>query len=111
MADAGGTNTVVQIGNEGPYMKYVVYNTSADNAETIPIDGTNGVPGIQAEDKVIVVGGMNFSDETALWGATFTGVEYDETNMHFTLAGSMSGDDIAIVFIYIPQSDPFLGAA
>lgn len=112
MTDAGGTNTVIQLSNEGPYMKYLVYNTEVTNGETVPIDGTNGVPGIKAEDKVIVLGGTNFSDEKSLWGATFTSVEYDETAMHFTVVDSgASDDDIAIVFIYIPQGDPFLGAA
>lgn len=108
-SDAGGTNTVTQISNEGPYMIFLARNTSTDNAEGIPIDGTDGVPGIQAEDKVIILGGTNFSDETSLWGATFTAAEYDETTMQIIVAGGMSSDDVGVLFMYIPQTDPFLG--
>lgn len=112
MADAGGTNAVKLLQNVGEYSIYMVYNTQVSNGETVPIDGTGGVPGIKAGDKVVVLGGMNFTDETALWGATFTSVEYSETNMHFTVVDTgASDDDIAIVFMYIPQSDPFVGAA
>lgn len=110
MVDAGGTNSVIQISNEGPYMIFLVRNDSVDNGQMIPIDGTNGVPGIQAGDKVIAMGGTNFSAEKSLWGGTFTSVEYSETNMHFTVVDSgASSHDIAIVFVYIPQGDTLLG--
>ena len=45
----------------------MVYNTEVSNGETIPLDGTGtGVPGIQAEDKVIILGGANLTDETSI---------------------------------------------
>lgn len=109
MVDAGGTTTLIQLGNEGPYMKYLIRNDSVDNGETIPFDGPANSP-VQAEDRVMILGGMNFSQETSVNGATTT-VEYDETAMHFTVTdASASSSDIAIVFIYIPQGDAQLGS-
>lgn len=111
MTDAGGTNKVIQLSNCGSYMLYMVYNTEVSNGETIPIDGTDGVPGIQAEDKVFILSGANLTDETQIGGATVT-CEYGETEMHFTWTDAgASDDDVAIVFMYVPQGDPFIGAA
>lgn len=107
MTDAGGTTTLIQLGNEGPYMKYLIRNTSVDNGQTIPFDGPSNSP-VVAEDKVIILGGTNFTQETAIGGGTTT-VEYDETAKHFTVTdASASSSDVAIVFIYIPKGDSAL---
>lgn len=108
MVDAGGTTTLIKLSDEGPYMKYLIRNDSVDNGETIPFDGPSNSP-VSAEDKVMVIGGANMTQETQVQGATTT-VEYDETAMHFTVTDAgASSSDIYIVFIYIPQGDPSLG--
>jgi len=109
MVDAGGTTTLTQLSNEGPYMKFIIENDSVDNGETIPFDGPANSP-VVAEDRVIILGGCNFTQETQVQGATTT-VEYDETAMHFTVTdASASSSAVAIVFIYIPQGDATLGS-
>jgi len=108
MADAGGTNTLVQLSNEGPYMKFLLKNDSCDDGETIPFDGPSNSP-VVAEDKVIILGVFNFTAETSGAGTALS-AEYDETAMHFTITESgITADDIGVVFLYIPKGDSTLG--
>lgn len=111
MVDAGGTNTLIQLSNEGPYMKFILHNTSVDSTETIPFDGPSNSP-VVAEDRVMILGAQNWTDEISLNSDTHV-VEYDETNMHFTVtdAAMTNGSSYSIVFIYIPQGDSSLGSA
>lgn len=111
MADAGGTQTCVQLSNEGGLMKFAVTNTQVTSGETVPLDGAagTGVPGLSAEDKVIVVGALNHTSETQLNASALT-VAYDETAMHFTVTESGKTDEkYTIIFYYIPQSNKQLG--
>jgi len=109
MVDAGGTNTLIQLGNEGPYMKYLLRNDSVDNGQTIPFNGPGNSP-VQAEDRVIILGVHNMTQETSGAG-TVTSAEYDETEMHFTITdAAASSSDLMIVFIYIPSGDIALGS-
>ncbi len=108
MTDAGGTNTLIKLSDEGPYMKYLLKNDSVDTTETIPFDGPSNSP-VVAEDKVIILGVFNFTSEASGAGAALS-AEYDETNMHFTITESgAADDDIGVVFYYIPQADSELG--
>ena len=108
MVDAGGTNTLIQLGNEGPYMKYLLRNDSVDNGQTIPFDGPSNSP-VVAEDKVIILGVQNMTQETSSHGTT-TSAEYDETEKHFTITdASASSSDLMVVFIYVPKGDTALG--
>jgi len=108
MADAGGTDTLIQLGNEGPYMKYLLKNTDVDDGETIPFDGPSNSP-VVAEDKVIILGVFNFTNETSGAGTALS-AEYDETAMHFTITESgVTSDEIGVVFMYIPKGDIALG--
>jgi len=109
MTDAGGTTTLIQLGNEGPYMKYILKNTSVDSGETIPFDGPSNSP-VAAEDRVIILGLFNFTNETSGAGTALSAA-YDETAMHFTITESgITDDDVGVVFIYIPQGDATLGS-
>jgi hypothetical protein len=109
MADAGGTTTLVKIGTEGPYNKYIVHNTSVDSAETIPVDVT-GSP-IKAEDRVMVLGAQDWTNETSAASGNMT-VEYDETALHFTFTDSgVTNASVAICFLHIPAADKDLGSA
>lgn len=102
MADAGGTTTLELISNVGQYPLYKIKNTSVDDGETIPLDGPANSP-VKAEDKVIIVGALNETDEKQGAGATLS-VEYDETAMHFTVTESGITDDIvSILFYYVGQ--------
>lgn len=108
MVDAGGTNTLIQLSNEGPYMKYLLRNDSVDNGQTIPFDGPANSP-VQAGDRVIILSVHNMTQETSSAG-TVTSAEYAETAKHFTITdASASSSDLMVVFIYIPQLDPTLG--
>ncbi len=108
MTDAGGTTTLIKLSEEGPYMKYLLKNTSVTTAETIPFDGPSNSPVI-AEDKVIILSVFNFTDETSSAGTALS-AEYDETNMHFTITESGASDEeIGVVFYYVPKADPELG--
>ena len=111
MADAGGTTTLVQIGNEGPYMKYILHNTAVTDGETIPFDIT-GSP-VQAEDRVLILSVFNWTSETdSSAQGNALGALYDESNMHFTIVESGKTDEsIGVCFIYIPQGDDELGSA
>jgi len=109
MTDAGGTNEVRLFSDAGIYPVYIVVNTEVTNGETIPVDGTNGVPGIQAEDTCIVLGGMNLADETSISGGTIS-AEYDKTAMHFTVTDAGASDDpVCIIFMHVPVTDDFIG--
>ncbi len=108
MGDAGGTNTLIQLSNEGPYMKYLLVNDSVDTTETIPFDGPSNSP-VVAEDKVIILSVFNFTSEASSAGTALS-AEYDETEMHFTITESAAADDeIGVVFLYIPKGDSELG--
>lgn len=109
MVDAGGTNTLIQLSNEGPYMKYLLRNDSVDNGQTIPFDGpANSL--VQAEDRVVILSVHNMTQETSSAG-TVTSAEYDETAMHFTVTdAAASSSDLMVVFIYIPSGDTALGS-
>lgn len=108
MSDAGGTTTLIQLSNEGPYMKYLLKNDDTDDGETIPFDVPSNSP-VRAEDKVIILGVFNFTAETSGEGTALS-TEYDETAMHFTITESgVTEDDIGVVFMYIPQADSELG--
>ena len=110
MADAGGTTTLVKVGTEGPYNRYIVHNTSVDTTETIPVD-IAGSP-IAAEDRVMILGAQNWTDEISLNSDTHV-VEYDETARHFTVTDAQmtNGSSYAICFLHIPQNDGDLGSA
>jgi len=110
MVDAGGTTTLVKVGTEGPYNKYIVHNTSVDTTETIPVDIT-GSP-IQAEDRVMVLGAQDWTTEVTLGTGGFT-VEYDETARHFTItdASMSAGSSVSVCFLHIPANDSDLGSA
>jgi len=109
MVDAGGTNTLLQIGNEGPYMVYLLRNDSVDNGQTIPFDSPANSP-VVAEDRVIILSVQNMTQETSSAG-TVTSAEYDETEKHFTITdAAASSSDLMVVFIYIPQGDATLGS-
>lgn len=113
MTDAGGTTTCNLLTNVGTYETWIVHNTSVDDGETIPIDGTGGagVPGIQAEDRVMIRSISNWTEETSGAGTALS-AEYDETNMHFTVTESgITSDSIAIEFILIRANDKALGTA
>jgi hypothetical protein len=102
MADAGGTTTLKQIANVGEYMMYEITNTSVDTGETIPFDGPSNSP-VKAEDQVIILGALNETTESQAAGGDIT-VEYDETDMHFTVTeGGIADDVVTIVFLYKPQ--------
>ena len=108
MVDAGGTNTLIQLSNEGSYMKYLLRNDSVDNGQTIPFDGSSNSP-VAAGDKVIILSVHNMTQETSSHG-TVTSAEYGETAMDFTITdASASSSDLMIVFIYVPQGDSVLG--
>lgn len=101
MADAGGTTTLTTISNVGEYTIYKLSNSSVDSGETIPFDGPSNSP-VSAEDKVVILGGVNETTEKQLGGASAT-CEYDETAMHFTWTESGAADDVvSIYFMYIP---------
>ena len=109
MVDAGGTNTLLQIGNEGPYMVYLLRNDSVDNGQTIPFDSPANSP-VVAEDRVIILSVQNMTQETSSAG-TVTSAEYDETNKHFTITdAAASSSDLMVVFFYIPSGDLVLGS-
>lgn len=108
MTDAGGTTTLTQLSNVGPYMVYALKNTSVDSGETIPFDGPSNSP-VVAEDKVVILGAENQTTEASLNSSGMT-VAYDETNMHFTYTDAGTTDDVVvIVFMYIPKADSTLG--
>jgi len=111
MADAGGTQTCKQLSNEGGLMKFIVTNTEVTSGETIPLDGAagTGVPGLQVEDKIIVLGALNHTAETQLNASALTAA-YDETAMHITVTESGKTDEkYSVVFLYIPQANREFG--
>ncbi len=109
MTDAGGTNTLIQLENEGPYMRYLLRNDSVDNGQTIPFDSPSNSP-VQAGDRVIIESVHNMTQETSSAG-TVTSAEYSESNKHFTVTdAAASSSDLMVVFTYIPQGDPALGS-
>ena len=99
MTDAGGTNTFEMITNVGTYMLCKLKNDSVDNGETIPLDGPSNSP-VVAEDQLIVVGVNNETQETQLGGGT-TSVEYDETEMHFTVTDSGASSSVISIWFYL----------
>lgn len=102
MVDAGGTDTLITIGNVGEDTLYEIRNTSVDNGQTIPVDGVSNTPFV-AEDKVMVVGVFNETQGTSLGGGT-TSVEWDESALHFTVTdASASSSDIRIWFYRLGQ--------
>jgi len=109
MTDAGGTTTLIKCGQEGPYTRYIVHNTEWDSTETIPVDIT-GSP-IQAEDRVMVLGIQDWTNETS--GASGDIVaEYDETARHFTVTDSgVTAASCGVCFLHIPALDGDLGSA
>jgi len=109
VVDAGGTNTLIQLSNEGSYMTYLLRNDSCDNGQTIPFDGPSNSP-VSAEDRVVILSVHNMTQETSSAG-TVTSAEYDETNKHFTITdAAASSSDLMVVFIYIPSGDLVLGS-
>lgn len=96
MTDAGGTSTLTKIGDLGQITLWRLRNTSVDDTETMPLDIT-GHP-FHAESQIIVVGGLSDTSEKQVSGNDLT-VEYDETNMHFTIGESgLSGKQVDIYF-------------
>jgi len=99
MTDAGGTTTFEVIGNVGNFMLCKVSNDSVDDGETIPLDGPSNSP-IVAEDQVLILGGLNETTEKQIAGATLS-VEYDETEMHFTVTESSITDDVVTILFLL----------
>lgn len=109
MADAAGTTTLIKCGTEGPYNRYIVHNTDWDSGQTLPVDIT-GSP-IQAEDRVMVLGVQDWTNETSGASGDIT-AEYDETARHFTVTDSgVSTASCAVCFLHIPAGDGDLGSA
>jgi len=109
MADAGGTTTLITVGTEGPYTRYILHNTEWDSGETLPFDIT-GSP-VVAEDRVVILGVQDWTNETSGASGNIT-AEYDETNMHFTVTDSgVSAASVCVMFLHIPGTDGDLGSA
>lgn len=109
MADAGGTTTLIKCGQEGPYTRYILHNTDVDSGETIPFDIT-GSP-VNAEDRVIILGGQDWTNETSAASGNCT-FEYDETAKHFTFTDSgVTAASVCVCFLHIPATDGDLGSA
>lgn len=99
MTDAGGTSTITKIGDCGQASIWRLRNTDVTHTETMPLDIT-GSPFV-AEDEIIIIGALDDTNEKQVSGSTLD-VEYDETNMHFTITqASLSNTQVDIYFMYV----------